>query len=278
MTGAPIPAGNAIGRKGGRKRRVVSRILLTLEPESLGGESIDTAIRLARAYEAELVALFVKTSDMINMVSMPFGGTVIGRGGVTRTIDRTMLDHRLEHLARQAEALLARRAAGVRWSFRTATGHTEQVAAHEALQGDLVAICSRTARHVSQAIGALACSVLLLGDGVSRDRPVVALFEGDTGVLGVARDMAAAFGRELAVVAPDGLGARERRRATDWLARHGLAARVLQASRSDGPALAAELAALRPGLLVMGRGAAVAGQVQQAHETARWPVPLLLVS
>jgi len=278
MTDAPAPTGNVIERRTGRKRRVVSRVVLTIEPESLGGEAIDTAIRLARAYEAELVALFVKTSDMMNMVSMPFGGTVISRGGVTRSIDRTMLDHRLEHLARQAEALLARRAAGVRWSFRTATGHTEQVAAHEALQGDLIAICSRTARQVSQAIGALACSVLLLGDGVSRDRPVVALFEGDTGVLGVAREMAKAFGKELAVVLPHGMDARARRRGTDWLSRRGLPTRLLQFSDTDGAALAAELTDLRPGLLVMARDAAASRQVQRTFETERRPVPLLLVS
>lgn len=269
---------SAATRKRGRRRRVVSRIVLTIEPESAGGEAIDTAVRLARAYEAELVALFVKTSDMMNMVSLPFGAVVTSRGGVTRVIDRTMLEQRLDRLAHQAEAALARAASGVRWSFRTATGHTEQVAASEALQGDLLAICSRTARHVSEAVGALACSLLLLGDGMGRDRPVITLFEGDTVVLGAAREVAAAFGKELAVVLPHGMDARARRRATDWLARRGLPTRLLQFSDPDGAALAAELVELGPGLLVMGRDAAASRQVQQAFETARRPLPLLLVS
>lgn len=277
------PTQNVVDRKAGRKRRVVGRIVLTIEPESLGGEAIDTAVRLARAYGAELVALFVKTSDMMNMVSLPFGGAVTSRGGVTRMIDRTMLDQRLDRLAHQAEAALARAASGVRWSFRTATGHTEQVAAREALQGDLLAICSRTARQVSEAVGAMACSLLLLGDGLDsqgrgRDRPVIALFEGDTGVLGVAREMAEAFGKELAVVLPHGMDARARRRATDWLSRRGLPTRLLQFSDPEGAALAAELADLRPGLLVMGRDAAASRQVQRTFESQRRPVPLLLVS
>ncbi len=278
MTDTPAPTGPVIERKAGRRRRVVSRVVLTIEAESLGGEAIDTAVRLARAYEAELVALFVKTSDMMNMVSLPFGGAVTSRGGVTRMIDRTMLDHRLDRLAHQAEAALARAASGVRWSFRTATGYTEQVAAREALQGDLLAICSRTARHVSDAVGAMACSLLLLGDGMGRDRPVIALFEGDTGVLGVAREMADAFGKELAVVLPHGMDAPARRRATDWLSRRGLATRLLQFSEPDGAALAAELADLRPGLLVMDRDAAASRRVQRTFETERRPVPLLLVS
>ncbi len=288
MTGAPITpesarGENAAARKPGRRRRVVSRIVLTIEPESAGGEAIDTAVRLARAYEAELVALFVKTSDMMNMVSLPFGAVLTSRGGVTRVIDRTMLEQRLDRLAHQAEAALARAASGVRWSFRTATGHTEQVAASEALQGDLLAICSRTARNVSEAVGAMACSLLLLGDGLDsqgrgRDRPVIALFEGDTVVLGAAREVAAAFGKELAVVLPHGMDARARRRATDWLSRRGLPTRLLQFSDPDGAALAAELVELGPGLLVMGRDAAASRQVQQTFETARRALPLLLVS
>jgi hypothetical protein len=197
---------------------------------------------------------------------------------VTRIIDRGMLDHRLDRLARQAEQLLARSATGVRWSFRITTGHTEQVAAREALQGDLLAICSRTARGVSDTIGAMACSLLLLGDGMGRGRPVIALFEGDVSVLGVARDMAQAFGKELMVVLPHGMDARTRRRAHDWLARRGLPTRLLQFSQPDGAALASEIAGLRPGLLVMDRDGAASRGVQHAFESGRRSVPLLLVS
>lgn len=277
MTDTPTTGTPTRERKTPR-RRAVARVVLTIEPESLGGQAIDTAVRLARAYGAELVALFVKTSDMMNMVSLPFGATVTSRGGVTRVIDRTMLDHRLDRLARQAEQLLARAAPDVRWSFRIATGHTEQVAASEALQGDLLAICSRTARGVSDTIGAIACSLLLLGDGLGASRPVIVLYEGDTGVLGVARDMAEAFGRELAVVLPHGMDGRARRRAHDWLARRGLPARLLQFSDPDGAALAAEIAGLRPGLLVMERDGGASRLVQRAYETGRRTMPLLLVS
>ncbi|MGE0667388.1 MAG: hypothetical protein AB7O49_12595 [Sphingomonadales bacterium] len=272
MTGAPAT------RPGpARKRRAVSRIVLTIEPESLGGEAIVTAVRLARAYHAELVALFVKTSDMMNMASLPFGAVVTSRGGVTRVIDRTMLDHRLDRLARQAEELLSRAASGVRWSFRVASGHTEQVAAGEALQGDLLAICSRTARQVADTV-TTASSLLLLGGGIGGGRPVIALYEGDTGVLAAAREMAEAFGGELGVVLPHGLDARARRRGLDWLARRDLSAQVMQFSDPDGAALAAEIAGMRPGLLVMGRDGAAARDVRLAHEAGRSTVPLLLVS
>ncbi|MEN3975173.1 hypothetical protein [Emcibacter sp. SYSU 3D8] len=273
MTAAAATGPGTTGR-----RRAVSRVVLTIEAESMGGEAIDTAVRLARAYEADLVTLFVKTSDMMNMVSLPFGATLTSRAGVTRQIDRTMLEHRLDRLAHQAEALLARAASGVRWSFRTTTGHTEQVAAREALQGDLLAISSRTATRVSDTIGALACSLLLLGDGMGQDRPVIALYEGDTSVLGVAREMARAFAKDLAVVLPHGMDARARRRAQDWLGRRGLPTRLLQFSEPDPAALAAELADLQPGLLVMGRTAAASRQLQQIFETGNRPGPLLLVS
>ncbi len=261
-----------------RQRRTVARVVLTIEPESLDGEAIDTAVRLARAYRAELVTLFVKTSDMLNMAAMPFGATVISRSGVSRSIDPIMLDHRLERLARQAEALLARSAAGLRWSFRTATGHTEQVAAREASQGDLLAICSRTARQVNDTVGALACSLLLLGDGVAGGRPVVALFEGDTGVLAGAREMAEAFDRDLAIVLPATAGSKERRAAQGWLSRHGVGARLVKSPSADPAALARELAQLSPGLLVMDRHGPAARAVQQVHEADRRALPLLLVS
>jgi hypothetical protein len=265
-------------RRSGRKRRQVARVVLTIEPESLGGAAIETAVQLARAYHAELLAVFIKTSDMINMASMPFGARVISRSGVTRAIDRSMLDHRLDHLAHQAEALLARAAHGVRWSFRTTTGHTEQVVAGEALHGDLVAICSRTARQVSETVGAMACSLLLLGDGVSHDQPVVVLFEGDTGVLGLAQEMADTFGADLGIVLPPGAGARARRSVLGWLARRGLTARLMQSSAEDGTVLAGELTNLGPGLLVMERDGPVSRGVQQAYEAVRRSVPLLLVS
>jgi hypothetical protein len=265
-------------RRTGRRRRQVSRVVLTIEPESLGGGAIETAVQLARAYHAELLAVFVKTSDMINMASMPFGARVISRSGVTRAIDRSMLDHRLDHLAHQAEALLARTAHGVRWSFRTTTGHTEQVVAGEALRDDLLAICSRTARQVNDTVGALACSLLLLGDGVGNGQPIVALFEGDTGVLAAAQEMADTFGADLAVVLPSGADARARRSVLGWLARRGLTARLMQSPSDETPALARELSALGPGLLVMGRDGPMSRGVQLAYESSRRLVPLLLVS
>ncbi len=274
---ADAPDPGAPAGKQGRKRRAVSRVVLTIEPESIGGEAIDTAVRLARAYGAELVAVFVKTSDMMNMVSLPFGAVVTSLGGVTRIIDRGMLDHRLDRMARQAEALLARSASGVRWSFAIASGHTEEVAAGTALRGDLLAVCSRTTRHIAETVDA-ACSLLLLGDGLAAARPVIALYEGDTGVLGAAREMAEAFGRELGVVLPHGLDVRARRRGLDWLARRGAAAQLMQFSSPDAAALAAEIAGMRPGLLVMGRGGAAAGAVRHALEDSRKAMPLLLVS
>ncbi|MEN3952447.1 hypothetical protein [Iodidimonas sp. SYSU 1G8] len=263
-----------------RSHRPPARIVLTLEPESLGGGAIDTAVRLARAYGAELAAVFVKTSGMLAMVSLPFGGTVISRSGLSLTIDRGGLDHRLDRLARQAQATLARAAGDrVRWSFRTATGYTEQVAALEALPGDLFAICSRTARQVCEAMETHACSLLLLGDGVARDRPVIALFEGDTALLVAARDMAEALGKELLVVLPSGPAApRWRRSVRGWLDRRGLSARVLQSSLAEGAALAGELARLAPGLLVMGRQAPAGASVRGVYESAGRGVPLLLVS
>ncbi len=283
MTAAP---GNAASGKTAptvrprRGRRPPVRIVLTLEPESLGGGAIDTAVRLARAYGAELSAVFVKTTGMLTMVSLPFGGTVISRSGLALRIDRRALDHRLDRLARQAQAALARAAGDrVRWSFRTATGYTEQVAALEALPGDLFAICSRTARQVCEAMDAHACSLLLLGDGVARDRPVIALFEGDTALLAAAHEMAEALGKELLVVLPAGPAVpRWRRSARGWLDRRGLAARVLQSGLADGAALAGELARLAPGLVVMGRQAPAGAAVRRVYEGAGRGVPLLLVS
>ena len=43
MTDAAAPMENVTPRKAVRKRRVVGRVVLTIEPESLGGEAIDTA-------------------------------------------------------------------------------------------------------------------------------------------------------------------------------------------------------------------------------------------
>lgn len=266
-------------KRGGRRGRTVSRVVLTIEPESLQQDSIDVAVRLARTYGAELVTVFVKGRDLFNLASLPFGATVISRSGQVRRVDPAALDDRLELLARQARERLARAAgSGIRWSFRTATGYTEQIAAGEAAAGDLLTICSRTARGVGGAADALACSLLLLGRGMCRDRPVVALFEGDTALLAVAREMAAAFGKELVVlVALGGDAARRRRSARAWLARRGLPATV-RVSDAEGVALAREIAALAPGLLVAGRAAPASRGLREAYAAADEPPATLLVS
>jgi hypothetical protein len=260
----------------------VARVVLTIEPESLERESIDAAVRLARAYDAELSTVFVKTSDLMNLASLPFGATLIGRSGQVRRMDRAAMDFRLERIAGQARELLSRTAGGtVKWRFRTVTGHPGQVAAGEARAGDLLAVCSRTVRRLGEgdAEDRLACSVLLLGAGVRRDRPVVALFEGDTALLQVALEMARAFSRPLMVHVPAGTdAARLRRNARAWLSRRGLRSSVRAAAVDDPAALARELDALAPGLLIMARTAPAATALRPLLEASPQPPALLLVS
>jgi len=255
--------------------RRTGRILLTLDPDTLRDDLIDTAVRLARAYEAELVTLFVKASDLINMASLPFETTVIGPGGRLRTIDTGSLDRRLNQLAQQAEQIVARRAGNLPWSFRVATGHVEQIISEQAGEFDLLTVCCRTTSRIRASAASLPTALLLLGDGLRHNRPVVAVFDGDTDNLATAQRIAQAFELPLKIVVGASDEAEKTRLRSDlrgWLSENGVSAELLEAAPE---ALAHKVHDLRPGLVIISRGSPLGAPLHDALDTGAGRAPLL---
>ncbi|MFN3233476.1 MAG: hypothetical protein ACE363_15145 [Alphaproteobacteria bacterium] len=259
-----------------RKRRT-GRVLLTLDPETLRGELVETAVGLARAYDAELVIMFVKTADMINMAALPFETTVVTRTGHARTIRTADLDRQLDRQAREAEALVARAAGTVRWSFRVATGHVEQVVAEHATEFDLLTVCGSTARRVRRHPAPGHAALMLLGDGLRRHRPVVAVYEGDATVLATAHRISKEFGTPLivALIADDRANrTRLRRNARAWLSRRQLNATMIE---PEPDKTVETLQQLKPGLIAVGRTSRFCAPLHDALDQGMDQAPMLEV-
>ena len=259
-----------------RKRRT-GRVLLTLDPETLRGDLIETAVGLARAYDAELVTMFVKTADIVNMAALPFETTVITRTGRTRTINTMDLDRQLDRQAQQAEALVARTAGKVRWSFRVATGHLEQVVAEHAEDFDLLTICGSTAGRVRPSSAPGNAALLLLGDGLRRKRPVVAVYEGDAAVLATALRISNEFNTPLivALVADDRANrTRLRRNVRAWLSRRRLTATMIEPEPDQ---TLDTLRQIRPGLITVGQKSRFCAPLHDTLDRGRDQTPMLEV-
>ncbi len=259
-----------------RKRRT-GRVLLTLDPETLRSDLVETAVGLARAYDAELVTMFVKTADVVNMAALPFETTVITKTGRTRTISTTDLDRQLDRQAQQAEALVARTAGKVRWSFRVATGHLEQVVAENAAEFDLLTICGSTARRVRPVRTPGHAALLLLGDGLRRQRPVAAVYEGDASVLATAQRISNEFDAPLvvAIVAEDRTNrSRLRRNVRAWFNRRRLTATLIEPEPDQTLDM---LRQLRPGLVTVGRASRFCAPLHDALDRGTEQTPMLEV-
>ena len=180
-----------------RREPKVRRIVVTLEPDSVDTRLVQNAARLARAYDAELVGLFVKVQELLDLAELPFSRTVVSTTGTIQQLDRGHMDSALDQLARKARRQLSEQAERhqVQWSFQTQTGHCEEVVAGIATANDLVALAPGPAGSLQHPP-----AITVTHAALARAQSVTVMYEGDASLLAVAHRFADSLSAPLTIM------------------------------------------------------------------------------
>ncbi len=246
--------------------------------------TIDTALMLARALEADIAGYFVEDTDLLNLAALPFAKAV-------RPTDRSVRDVELEHMQRTMT-----RAAGnwkrmlhasagrarVNCSFETTRGAYSAEIARACATTDLVVVNpANMPRRTPDSVAGLlqrireAAGTVLLPEGRSRARkgPLVLLATGeaaDRRLFELTAQLATAAGRRIAIEATQ-----ENAQAVRTLAQEILGTEF-DLNRTTGPVSVsvAAIAELRPSFILARRGTLPHGTVEKI--LAVGGAPLLL--
>ena len=103
------------------------RILAAFHPSTTSRIAIDAAVDLAFRLRAELSAMFIEDTSLIDLAEYPFLRQIGVHGTISRHQERQTVENELRAFAREAERHLAETAnrQRVRWSFTTARGRIE---------------------------------------------------------------------------------------------------------------------------------------------------------
>lgn len=185
------------------EKRVIHHILLALDSSVPSQVALEEAARLARRLGAELNALFVEDTSLIELAQSPFARHFNVLSRTQESVSIPLMEARLLAQARErrrAFETVARRA-GVRSSFRTVRGRVAEVVIAAAADQDLLLIGWATNQNEQQYLAsarlrgpreqrpstlqAIAVGskrpVLLLRQGDILNRPIVVVFGGSAG-------------------------------------------------------------------------------------------------
>jgi hypothetical protein len=244
---------------------------------------IANAARLAQAYDAELVGIFVKVQDYINLAELPFTQTVMAPTGRIRPLDKSSMEKALNDMAARAKKGLSEQALSrkLRWSFQVHTGYAEDVVTANTTSTDILslsgvaypAIRKATERHQLPAM-------VITHLGQTGKRPVMVVYEGQAATLAVGRRIAASLGVNMSVLlVPEHAAdsARYRANAKAWLRRNHASATIDLLDHGGREAVMRRLAISRPGLVVASCSGAIGGQMRNSLEGEESNTPLLLI-
>lgn len=268
-----------------RKALLVRRVLLPMVSAELSERTLDFAADLASAFEAELVGMFVKEEDLLNLAELPFTSAFDRQFGQRRALSRPRMEQALDALsekARTALGALAQRRK-LSWSFEVRTGHPIETAVEAASEFDLLAVggslCA-LARTTLRGPGSVACAnVLLIEREMGKGQPILAVYDGSAAVLAMAERLGKELGGEVRVlISGKDADAAKRlaRNAKAWLTRHGLKADIAIEAR-EGAAVVAAVAAAAPALVVIDAKNESAGEIFDSGELQASRVPILSV-
>ncbi len=269
-----------------RKEPSVRRVLLPMMSSELSERTLDLAADLASAFEAELVGIFVKEVDLLNLAELPFSTAFDRQFGQRRALSRPRMERALDDLSNKARAALGALAQRrkLAWSFEVRTGHPIEMAVEEASEFDLLAfggsLCA-LARTALRGPEPIACaSLLLIERDMGKGRPILVVYDGSTAVLAVAAKLAGVLGGALRVlIAIDDVTAakRLRRNAKAWLTRRSLKADIVSVEAEDGTGIIETVIAAAPVLVVVDSRSELSRRVLDSRELQDSKVPILTV-
>jgi nucleotide-binding universal stress UspA family protein len=200
------------------------RILVALDATAASAAALDAAATLAARMDADLSGLFVEDLNLLRLADLPFASELDLVSGNVRRLAAPDMALRLRAQAERARTLLARAAGrrGRSWAFRVARGHVATELVTAAIDVDLIALGTGTARLVrarrvgstAQAVMARAAgSLLLVPQGAHVMPRVAALFDDSPSAdrtLRLAATLASYADGELTVLIPMADAARVR--------------------------------------------------------------------
>jgi hypothetical protein len=254
-----------------------------MEPGNTDPMLIANAARLAEAYDAELVGLFVKIQDFVNLADLPFTQTVEASTGQIMPLDRSDMEKILNNMAARARKGLSEQAARrqLQWSFQSFTGHPEDIVADHTTSTDIVSlasVASRTLRKTAKKRQPPA--MVITRRGLAGERPVTVLYEGQATTLAVGHRIASSLGVNMSVLIAaehDADKIRFRRNAQAWLRRNHIGANVDCLDQFNRTTLVQQLAVSRPGLVVLSSVGSIGHQMRDLLESEEPNTPLLLI-
>jgi hypothetical protein len=263
------------------KEPAISRVVITIEPDGLDPDLIANAARLARAYDAELVGLFVKVQDYLNLAELPFTRSVVASTGEIRPLNKARMEKALDAMAARAKKGLSEQAAQqkLKWSFQTLVGHAEDIVSAHTTSTDIVSL-SGVAAHTMRktATGTSRPAMVITRRGLEGRRPVMVVYEGQTATLAAGRRIATSLGVGLSVMI--GADSTEAcaglcKNAQNWLQRHQMNADLYICDQDTD--LMAQLALYHPGLVVLSHHGRHGSDMRARLERYEPDIPVLLV-
>lgn len=280
-------------------RRIIQRILLALDSSVPSQVALEEAARLARRLGAELNALFIEDTSLLELAQSPFARHFNVLSRAVESVNMPLMEARLLAQARErrrAFETVAKRA-GVRSSFRTMRGRVAEVVIAAAVDQDLLLIGWATNQNEQEYLAstrlrgsreqrpstlqAIAVGsqrpVLLLRQGEILNRPVAVVFDGGAG-------------DQRALMTAAALAAIARQKLVVLLAGDESLAELAAAILKDSPAHDVEYVTLRQrtvGAIAAARGQTACGVVVLDAESplltgdggsplAAFPCPVLL--
>jgi hypothetical protein len=263
------------------KEPTVSRVVVTIEPDGLDPVLIANAARLAHAYDAELVGLFVKVQDYLNMAELPFTRAVVASTGQIRPLNKARMEKALDDMAARAKRGVSEQAVQrkLQWSFQTVIGHAEDIVCDHTTSTDIVSLSGGTALTMRKtAAGTSRPAMMITRRGLAGRRPVMVVYEGQTATLSVGRRIATSLGVGLSVmIGADHADARAalRKNAQAWLQRHQMSAELYICDQDAD--LMTQLALYHPGLVVLSHHGRHGSDIRAHLEHHEPDIPVLLV-
>lgn len=268
----------------------VRRILVPLDSSALSHRTLEIAADLAGTFEAELVGMFVKEANLLNLAELPFTRIIDRHSGERRDLSRDSMERALNALSEKARAMLGElaRQKQISWSFEVRTGEPVEAAVAESGQFDLVAVGSGMCASARAALSPkgqghtmhAGSALFLLERDVASERPVLAFYEGSSAVLAAAMRLAATLNtslRVLAVARSEELAKRLQRNARAWLARRSVSARVDTIAVKSTGDLISVLERSAPAAAVIERVAALSGQILESEDLPDLQIPLFVL-
>ncbi len=223
----------------------IRRILVALDTSSYSLAALEAASELAAALEAELTGLFVEDADLLRLAHIPCARELLYAGQTEEEVDARAMERALkaeaEQIRRSLQAVAGRKQ--LQWSFHVVRGQVQNEVLSAAEEADFVTMGQAGHRPGSRTrVGSTARAVMLrssrtvafMQPGSRLARPVVVLFDGSPGAF-TALDTGARLAREdhhnLVVLVAMLSGSTTRNlqsQVTDWLARTGAEARIIE--------------------------------------------------